>query len=91
MGRQKQMWPVAGIDEVGRGALAGSVVVAAIILDPNNIPPGINDSKKIPQKKGNIYTKKLSIVRLFLLLLQVIGILISIIFIKLLLIRCIAL
>ncbi|MFV0256537.1 MAG: ribonuclease HII [Candidatus Liberibacter solanacearum] len=59
MVRQKQMWPVAGIDEVGRGALAGSVVVAAIILDPNNIPPGINDSKKIPQKKREYLYEKI--------------------------------
>ena len=42
---------IAGIDEAGRGALAGPVVAACVILDPNNIPPGIVDSKKISDKK----------------------------------------
>ena len=39
--------PVAGVDEVGRGPLAGPVVAAAVILDKNNLPDGIRDSKKI--------------------------------------------
>ncbi len=38
---------VAGVDEAGRGPLAGPVVVAAVRLDPNNIPDGLNDSKKL--------------------------------------------
>jgi ribonuclease HII len=38
---------IAGIDEVGRGALAGPVVAAAVILDLNRIPMGLNDSKKL--------------------------------------------
>lgn len=38
---------VAGIDEVGRGALAGPVVVAAVILKPDAIPAGLADSKKL--------------------------------------------
>jgi ribonuclease HII len=41
---------VAGIDEVGRGPLAGPVVAAAVILDPGNLPPeldGLNDSKAL--------------------------------------------
>ena len=42
---------VAGVDEVGRGPLAGPVVVAAVVLDPNVIPHGLNDSKKLSQKK----------------------------------------
>ena len=37
--------PVAGVDEAGRGPLAGPVVAAAVILDPGNIPDGIADSK----------------------------------------------
>jgi ribonuclease HII len=41
------VWPVAGCDEVGRGPLAGPVVAAAVILDPNRIPRGLNDSKKL--------------------------------------------
>jgi ribonuclease HII len=40
-------WPVAGTDEAGRGPLAGPVVAAAVILDPNNIPNGLNDSKQL--------------------------------------------
>ena len=39
--------PVAGIDEVGRGPLAGPVVAAAVVLDPANLPQGANDSKKL--------------------------------------------
>ncbi len=42
---------VAGLDEVGRGCLAGPVVAAAVILDPQNIPKGLNDSKKLTAEK----------------------------------------
>ncbi|PCH82626.1 MAG: ribonuclease HII [Hyphomicrobiales bacterium] len=42
---------VAGVDEAGRGPLAGPVVVAAVILDPENIPDGLDDSKKLPRAK----------------------------------------
>ena len=42
---------VAGVDEVGRGPLAGPVTAAAVILDPGAIPEGLNDSKKVPQAK----------------------------------------
>lgn len=38
---------VAGVDEVGRGPLAGPVVAAAVVLDRENIPAGLNDSKKL--------------------------------------------
>lgn len=38
---------VAGIDEAGRGALAGPVVAAAVIPDPNRLIPGIDDSKQL--------------------------------------------
>lgn len=38
---------VAGVDEVGRGPLAGPVVATAVVLDPARIPPGLNDSKKL--------------------------------------------
>ncbi|ODT69551.1 MAG: ribonuclease HII [Pelagibacterium sp. SCN 63-23] len=38
---------VAGVDEAGRGPLAGPVVVAAVRLDPERIPAGLNDSKKL--------------------------------------------
>ena len=40
----------AGVDEVGRGPLAGPVVAAAVVLDPRNIPKGLNDSKKLTAK-----------------------------------------
>ncbi|MFN0121863.1 MAG: ribonuclease HII [Blastocatellia bacterium] len=40
---------IAGVDEVGRGALAGPVVAAAVILDPARIPAGLNDSKQLPR------------------------------------------
>lgn len=40
-------WPVAGTDEAGRGPLAGPVVAAAVILDPGNIPDGLDDSKRM--------------------------------------------
>jgi len=42
---------VAGTDEAGRGPLAGSVVAAAVILDPSNPIDGLNDSKKLSAKK----------------------------------------
>ena len=42
---------LAGVDEAGRGPLAGPVVVAACILDPQNIPQGLNDSKKLTATK----------------------------------------
>ena len=38
---------IAGVDEVGRGPLAGPVVAAAVILDPDNLPSGLNDSKTL--------------------------------------------
>ena len=38
---------VAGVDEVGRGPLAGPVTAAAVRLDPANIPEGLNDSKRL--------------------------------------------
>ncbi|EKA7411453.1 ribonuclease HII [Vibrio parahaemolyticus] len=42
---------IAGVDEVGRGPLVGDVVTAAVILDPNNPIEGLNDSKKLSEKK----------------------------------------
>lgn len=38
---------VAGVDEVGRGPLAGPVTAAAVVLDPQRIPEGLNDSKRL--------------------------------------------
>ncbi len=42
---------VAGVDEAGRGPLAGPVVAAAVVLDPARIPDGIGDSKKLTAKQ----------------------------------------
>lgn len=42
---------VAGVDEVGRGPLIGAVVTAAVILDPKKPIAGLNDSKKLTEKK----------------------------------------
>ncbi|MGV8832351.1 MAG: ribonuclease HII [Devosia sp.] len=40
---------IAGVDEAGRGPLAGPVVVSAVVLDPDAIPAGLNDSKKLSE------------------------------------------
>jgi ribonuclease HII len=45
---------IAGIDEVGRGPLAGPVVAAAVVLPPYHKLPGINDSKKLSARKREI-------------------------------------
>ena len=42
---------IAGVDEVGRGPLCGPVTAAAVILNPDDIPQGLNDSKKMTAKK----------------------------------------
>lgn len=57
---------VAGVDEVGRGPLIGDVVTAAVILDPANPITGLNDSKKLSEKKrdalyGEIMAKALAV------------------------------
>jgi len=44
---RRGVWPVAGCDEAGRGPLAGPVVAAAVILDPQRVPRGLDDSKKL--------------------------------------------
>ena len=43
---------VAGVDEVGRGPLVGAVVTAAVILDPAKPIVGLNDSKKLSEKRS---------------------------------------
>ena len=48
---------IAGVDEVGRGPLAGPVFAAAVILDPKHIPNGLNDSKKLSAAKREILLK----------------------------------
>ena len=50
--------PVAGVVEAGRGPLAGPVVAAAVILDPDNIPDGIADSKVLaPEVRLALYQR----------------------------------
>ncbi|RCL03955.1 MAG: ribonuclease HII [Candidatus Tokpelaia sp. JSC189] len=44
---QRGAYHIAGVDEVGRGALAGPVMAAAVILDASNLPEGLNDSKRL--------------------------------------------
>lgn len=53
---EKEAWDrgvihIAGIDEVGRGCIAGPVVSAAVILPPGELIEGVNDSKKLSPKK----------------------------------------
>ncbi|MCD6047896.1 MAG: rnhB [Gammaproteobacteria bacterium] len=45
---------IAGVDEAGRGPLAGSVVAAAVILDPSKPIDGLRDSKKLTEKKREL-------------------------------------
>lgn len=42
---------VAGVDEAGRGPIAGPVVAAAVVLDPARVPAGLDDSKKLTEAK----------------------------------------
>ena len=51
--------PIIGVDEVGRGPLAGPVISAAIILNKEKIPEGINDSKKLSKKKREFINEEL--------------------------------
>ena len=50
---------VGGIDEAGRGPLAGPVCAACVILNKDNIPEGINDSKKLTEKKREVLYDKI--------------------------------
>lgn len=45
---------VCGVDEAGRGPLAGPVVACAVILNPQNYPDGLNDSKRLSPKKREL-------------------------------------
>ncbi|WP_439651438.1 ribonuclease HII [Pacificimonas pallii] len=50
--------PVCGVDEAGRGPLAGPVVAAAVILNPDAIPPGLADSKMLTAgKRESLFDK----------------------------------
>jgi ribonuclease HII len=55
---RKGFAPVAGCDEAGRGPLAGPVVAAAVILDPERLPKGLDDSKLLePQEREILFDK----------------------------------
>jgi ribonuclease HII len=55
---KRGVWPVAGCDEAGRGPLAGPVVAAAVVLDPQRIPKGIDDSKRLtPERREELFEK----------------------------------
>ena len=49
--RQLRSGGIAGVDEAGRGPWAGPVVAAAVILDPDRIPAGIDDSKMLDENR----------------------------------------
>ncbi|MGX6960531.1 MAG: ribonuclease HII [Rickettsia endosymbiont of Pentastiridius leporinus] len=51
---------VAGVDEVGRGPLAGPVVAGSVIIDQKNIIPGIKDSKKLSKKKRELLYEQIT-------------------------------
>jgi ribonuclease HII len=52
---------IVGLDEVGRGPLAGPVVACAVVLDPTNIPVGLNDSKQVSvAERERLYAEVLS-------------------------------
>ena len=51
---------IAGVDEVGRGPLAGPVTAAAVVLDPARIPEGLNDSKRLTARRRNLLAAELA-------------------------------
>jgi ribonuclease HII len=59
---EKKYYPqiIAGVDEVGRGPLAGPVVAAAVIIDQENIIAGIKDSKKLSKIKREALYKQIT-------------------------------
>ena len=56
----RHIGPVAGVDEAGRGPLAGPVVAAAVVLDPDCIPEGLNESKVLTAaRRAALYARLL--------------------------------
>ncbi|MAU51617.1 MAG: ribonuclease HII [Roseovarius sp.] len=51
---------IAGVDEVGRGPLAGPVTAAAVILDPARIPEGLNDSKTLSAARRAVLAARIA-------------------------------
>ena len=56
---QKGFKNICGIDEAGRGPLAGPVVVAGVIMPENSMIEGVNDSKKVSEKKRELLYDKI--------------------------------
>ena len=56
---EKGINSICGIDEAGRGPLAGPVVVASVIMPKDSLIEGINDSKKISEKKREMLYEKI--------------------------------
>src|SRR6202158_3229745 len=53
---KRGVWPVAGCDEAGRGPLAGPVVAAAGVLDPQRVPRGIDESQQLtPERREELF------------------------------------
>ncbi|MFW8564691.1 ribonuclease HII [Orrella sp. 11846] len=52
LGEPKRLW-IAGVDEAGRGPLAGDVFAAAVVLDPERPIGGLDDSKRLTEKRRN--------------------------------------
>jgi ribonuclease HII len=57
--RREGVWPVAGVDEVGCGPLAGPVCAAAVVLDPSTIPEGLCDSKAMTAKAREVVFERI--------------------------------
>lgn len=57
--QSKGYFTIAGVDEVGRGPIAGPVYAAAVILNPYHIPEGLNDSKKLSARKRNLISEQI--------------------------------
>lgn len=55
----RKLFAIAGVDEAGRGPLAGPIVTAAVILDPRHIPDALNDSKKLSAAQRAVLFDKL--------------------------------
>src|ERR1700756_922514 len=55
---KRGVWPIAGCEEAGRAPLAGPVVAAAVILNPDDIPRGLDDSKRLtPERREVLYER----------------------------------
>jgi ribonuclease HII len=56
---KRGIWPVAGCDEAGRGPLAGPVVAAAVVLNPDDVPRGLDDSKRLTHERREVLYERI--------------------------------